>query len=319
MTLQEKINSIIEKSEPISVKFFELINECNLTQNDAANVLGLPYRTMLTIRSNRRRTAPTPAPTPAPAPAPSYENDRLTFGVEIECFSNLTPQGLHEAFLRNNIFSQNDYEHYNHVDSRNNYKIMRDGSVYDNSGRYGHEVVSPVLNDFETLQNVCKVINENGGRVNKRCGLHVHIGCSDLNFFQYQSVFVNYARLELAIDKFMAKSRRENNAFYAKSVRYHLDFILSAFCHADLTRGEFSERYFKVNPHSFTRHSTIEFRQHQGTTDFKKIKMWVSFCKKLVEFSKTNRLENDITEISEIPFLSDTEKTYFARRAEQLA
>ena len=78
------------------------------------------------------------------------------------------------------------------------------------------------------------------------------------------------------------------------------------------------DRYFKVNACSYSRHKTIEFRQHQGSTDFTKIKNWVNFCAKLVAWSKKNRLENEVTSIDEIPFLTKTEKNFFKSRAEVL-
>jgi hypothetical protein len=77
-------------------------------------------------------------------------------------------------------------------------------------------------------------------------------------------------------------------------------------------------RYFKVNAVSYSRHKTIEFRQHQGSTDFAKISNWVRFCAKLVEFSKRNKLQAPIASINDIPFLTATEKRFFNQRAEAL-
>lgn len=315
-TLNEKISAIVEKSAPISVKFFELVNECQLTQNDAANVLGLPYRQMLSIRRAQmsERAATHRAQRPAPQINPL---DLYTFGVEIECKTRLQHGELLTAFQNAEITSHDDYEHYNHNDSANSFKIMRDGSVNNIYGRntyYGNEVVSPVLKNFDTLQKVCKVLNETGAKVDIECGLHVHIGAAELTDYQYVSVFENYKYLQFAINKFMPQSRRDN--FYAKPLTANFAYCenkeqVKAKCR--------NSRYFVVNPLSYERHKTIEFRQHSGSTSFTKIKNWVNFCKKLVEFSKTNRLDRMISEISEIPFLSDSEKAYFERRAEQLA
>ena len=78
-------------------------------------------------------------------------------------------------------------------------------------------------------------------------------------------------------------------------------------------------RYYKVNPCSWSRHQTIEFRQHQGSTDFEKISNWVSFCAELVVWSRDNRLTRPVTSIDDIPFLKVAEKTYFKRRQRVLA
>ena len=81
------------------------------------------------------------------------------------------------------------------------------------------------------------------------------------------------------------------------------------------------ERILLIGYYGYTYpgHQTIEFRQHQGTTDFKKISMWAKFCIKLVEWSLNNRLECKINKIEDIPFLNKTEKAYFARRANELS
>ena len=86
----------------------------------------------------------------------------------------------------------------------------------------------------------------------------------------------------------------------------------------DVRRELDCDRYHKVNAESYERHKTVEFRQHQGSTDFDKIKNWVSFCIKLVEWSKNNRLEESVSTIDEIPFLNNTEKRFFKKRAEIL-
>lgn len=84
----------------------------------------------------------------------------------------------------------------------------------------------------------------------------------------------------------------------------------------DVMRGD---RYFKVNACSYTRHQTIEFRQHQGSTDFEKISNWVNFCAKLVAWSKKNVLSSEIDFIDDIPFLTKKEKSFFKSRAEVLS
>lgn len=325
-TLNEMIKEITDKSASVSVKFFELVNNCKLTSGDAANILGISYRRMLSIRRNNAAATHTaPAPTPTRPHVPTLE-ERLatyTFGVEIECKTILNHGDLLDAFRAANIISHDDFTNYNHENSAESYKIMRDGSVLNTCTRFGNEIVSPVLNNFDTLQKVCKVLNNEGGaKVDKQCGLHVHIGAADLSDAAYINVFFNYAKLEAAIDKFMPQSRRNNR--FCRSIR-GINFATATTKESVLQcfgRGEYrrdGRRYYRVNACAYHQHKTIEFRQHAGTTNFAKIKAWVTFCKKLVEFSKTTRIENDITEIAAIPFLTDSEKAFFARRAEQLA
>jgi hypothetical protein len=78
-----------------------------------------------------------------------------------------------------------------------------------------------------------------------------------------------------------------------------------------------NNRYYKINPISYLRHGTIEFRQHQGSTSYEKISKWIEFCVKLVDWSRENRLTDYVRTIDEIPFLNAAEKRYFKARKEQ--
>ena len=73
------------------------------------------------------------------------------------------------------------------------------------------------------------------------------------------------------------------------------------------------DRYYKVNACAYDRHRTIEFRQHQGSTDYEKISHWVKFLAALVEYSYKHDCPT-CTTIEEIPFISNEEKQYFTRR-----
>lgn len=241
------------------------------------------------------------------------KSSTYTFGVEIEC---LVPR--HAIVERANANGTPiRYEGYNHADNKSYFKFVSDASIH---GENPIECVSPVLSSrggFKKLENACKTLNEAGAVVNRSTGLHVHIGAEHLTEEQYVSVFANYRRLERVVDTFMANSRRADNSQWCKSV--------GGFRFEECaTRAEVLEmmgynRYFKVNPCSYDRHKTIEFRQHQGSTDFKKISMWVKFCAKLVEWSCKNRLDRNVYTIDEIPFLNQTEKNFFKGRAEQLS
>ena len=167
---------------------------------------------------------------------------------------------------------------------------------------------------FESLKACCKSLSEVGARVNTSCGLHVHIGAATLTDREYCNVFVNYMRLEDAICTFLAPSRRSNDTFYCKALRRHEDAILSARTKGGMLIALNHDRYHRVNAKAYTAHKTIEFRQHQGTTNFTKISNWVKFLGKLVEFSKTNRLTENINRIEDIPFLTESEKNYFIGR-----
>lgn len=235
----------------------------------------------------------------------------FTFGVEIEC---VMPRERFLAVAGMNGLHYN-FESYNHTDNREYFKFVTDGSLSRTNGREGDpiECVSPVLDGtragFDKLSLCCESLNAAGAYVNRSTGLHVHIGAENMSGDQYVNVFKNYRALQSIINTFMAPSRRDN--FYCAPLSEH-DF---SCCHSveDVCREMHNDRYHTVNPMSYGRHRTIEFRQHQGTTNFKKIKMWVTFVSKLVAYSMNNVIEN-CNSIDEIPFLNATEKSFFNRR-----
>lgn len=244
----------------------------------------------------------------------------ITFGVEMETF-NVNRTVMLERARVNRL--PVEYQSYNHTDGQKVFKFVADGSIRNAQGEQDSgciECVTPVLKGqrgFNALQKACTTLNEAGAKVNRTTGLHVHIGAAKLSTKAYVNVFVNYQMMEEVIDSFMAYSRRANNAFYSKSIRqYHYERCNNQ---QDIYNIMGGNRYHKVNPCSYSRHNTIEFRQHQGSTDFTKIKAWVNFCAKLVVWSRYNRLTEPINSIDEIPFLDDEERAYFNMRKGQLA
>ena len=249
----------------------------------------------------------------ADLPKPVSTRYLFTFGVEIECL--VPARVMRECAERNGMPFQ--YEGYNHEDNNHYYKFVSDSSI---RGENPVECVSPVLtgkDGMKSLETCCKALNEANAQVNRSTGLHVHIGAQKLSDRAYVNVFANYQMLERVIDTFMANSRRVNNNGYCRSLQGK-DF---SFCTSknDVYEVMDGDRYYKVNACSYMRHKTIEFRQHQGSTDFEKISNWVNFCAKLVAWSKKNRLESEVASIDEIPFLTAKEKSFFKMRAEALA
>ena len=239
----------------------------------------------------------------------SQSKTGFTFGVEIECLM-MRSRFIERA--RDNRM-QYEYQGYNHTDNRTFYKLVSDSSIH---GDNPIECVSPILegndNGFKSLKNCCKTLNEADAKVNRSTGLHVHIGASGMTDKWFLNIFKNYQKLESIIDTFMAPSRRRDNNTFCKSLQgYNFDYANTI---ADLQR-KLSSRYYKVNPMSINRHGTIEFRQHQGTTDFEKISNWVRFCAKLVQWSKENVLSGEVANIDAIPFITESEKAFFKSRA----
>ena len=301
-TLNESLNEIQNSKMSVAAKK-QACFKLGLTQGD---IYALEFRGFFATPKRERSTT---------------VRIKLTFGVEIEC---IVPRDAVIGKANENRLPVH-YEGYNHRDNRSYYKFVTDSSVVDNNGNNCYsgsdaiECVSPILDNnakgLASLENCCKTLNEAGAYVNRSCGLHVHVGIEKLNGEQIVNIYKNYQKLESLIDSFMAPSRRGTECQWACSLQ-RFDFS-NCYGQRDIERLVYT-RYCKVNPQAYSAHKTIEFRQHQGTTDYKKISMWVKFCTKLVAYSMHNVLAETVTSIENVPFLNAEEKSFFASRIARL-
>lgn len=227
------------------------------------------------------------------------------FGVEIEVIGISQQQALNA--LRS-VGINVAIEGYNHT-TRSNWKLVTDASV-----RNGFEVVSPVLQGTEGLEQVhtvAQALDDRGARVNASCGLHVHFDASGLTVDDVRNIVTRYAKYETKIDAFMPNSRRGDNNSYCKSISNLAPRLSRATTIQSLANLQ-SGRYFKVNLQSFLCHGTIEFRQHSGTVNPSKICNWIEFLDSFIESSKSQT-------VSAIPVASSSLKGVQKRLAEMLA
>lgn len=283
-SLNEKINDVMTSNMSSRMKQNELVK------------LGLqPHEVYMMLHTKAWQTS-------------GFDIAKLTFGIEIECYNFERADLISEAYSKGlNVRS----EGYNHDDNQHYYKIVRDGSLV---GENSQEVVSPILNGergLNSLKTLCSALDRVNAKVNRSCGLHVHIGAAAMTDEHYIRVFKNYQRLESVIDTFMAFSRRDNNSRWCHSLQ-GFDFS-TCRTKRDVARVLCYDRYHKVNAEAYSRHHTIEFRQHQGTTDYEKISNWVRFLTKLVDYSFKHEVTS-CNRIEDVPFLTDEEKQFFIRR-----
>jgi len=206
----------------------------------------------------------------------------LTFGTEIECMVPVLVSPSELAAKITEAGAECRQEMYNHNVSTG-WKIVPDGSLQAMSGYRGLELVSPILMDeagLEQIRIVSRVLLANGVRVNRTCGLHVHVGARGRQLPWFKNLLRLYAQFEPVIDSFLAASRRGTANTYCQPVRY-LPEMDRAQTLNDLMRAYGGNRYRKLNLQSFSRHGTVEYRQHQGTVEAEKIINWVTFCLKL--------------------------------------
>lgn len=211
------------------------------------------------------------------------------FGVELECY---LPEGMTHAQVaaelsrRANILC--NHEVYNHH-LRSHWKVVTDGSLQ--SFARGAEFVSPILlgeDGLSELARVCDALTEIGCTVNHQCGVHVHVGVRNASLDFFKSITKFYGIFEGVIDAMMPPSRRDSSNTYCRSMTsaspaaidrtLSLNELISI-----VTANARMPRYSKLNLSSFIRQKTVEFRQHQGTLDATKVRIWTVLCLRMVD------------------------------------
>lgn len=220
-------------------------------------------------------------------------DEKRTFGVEIEFLidgSEGARRVVREMRQRGLECYQEDY---NHV-TRTWWKVTTDASVDGPGFVHGLEMVSPPLAGLDgmiQLQLACEALQAAGAKINTTCGLHVHHHAEDFENTTFANLAMMYLRFENTLDSIMSRSRRGNDNQYCQSItqwagyreRYHgvkLEDAKDVDALVDFFDGD---RYYKLNFLSYRAHSTIEFRQHQGTVEFPKIANWVVLTQTMVQ------------------------------------
>lgn len=272
------------------------------------------------------------APFFAPQAETATATHSRTFGVEIECIlpRHYSYEMLASAIREAGVMCQ--AEMYSHS-TRSHWKIVRDGSVHGN----GAEIVSPPLSGeagLEALRTVCRVLTGVGCKVDKSCGLHVHVGCQGLQVEFFKTLVRLYRHYETAIDAFLSPSRRGNvNGFcqssrvdYAALVRAEtVQQVGVASGQTYFNQSRSSSRYRKLNLMSYPVYGTVEFRHHQGTVEARKAEMWVRFCLRMVETAVTTPLSTELdtyptlTSLAQLVGLTQVEHQYFEERSQHFA
>ncbi len=215
-----------------------------------------------------------------------------SFGVEAEFFG----LGRDDAVrLLNNagVNAQNDGYHH---EARDFWRVTSDSSVHGE----GNELVSPILNfkkepHFRTIKRVTDTLKENGGDIDRTCGVHVHHSAEGLTPLLLADAITTYSLFQGPIDRILPKSRRvfgaqrDRDAFNSPIQR--LDSINSQLRDPSMTERNMGgisgmTRHQVMNIHALAAHNTIEFRQHSGSLNPSKINNWVKFTKLFMTIGK---------------------------------
>ena len=214
-----------------------------------------------------------------PPESTTFEHNKFErfVGVEIE---NIGPR---------------DYNPHGKPDS---FYTSSDGSVCTSDEDYGgYEFISqPMCGDtlFSEIDKMGAWLRSQAFRINKTCGLHIHIDARDLYYKELKGIMLVTKAFESTIFS-MLPSRRYNSNWCKginmsvnsiKALQSDSHFIDSYYNHCDEypSLDKYNDaRYQGLNLHARVYLGTIEFRYHSGTNNPTKIKNWITMCQSIVE------------------------------------
>jgi hypothetical protein len=148
-----------------------------------------------------------------------------------------------------------------HKDLRRHVTVKTDGSIEAGEGRLGREIVvcGPRDRIAYLIANVCSIVTTYAaGRVNKSCGLHVHLDQRQVTKDVAIARFDRLVKAQELLFRLVAPSRLDNT--YCKPSRSF----------------DSQNRYHVINgKHAYQAHRTLEVRLHQGSLDAIKILAWI--------------------------------------------
>lgn len=229
-----------------------------------------------------------------------------TVGLEIEYHGGWADplNNIREAGVANGLPSL-----ANMVDEHGRYHTTfhSDRWIIGYDGTVDHEIKSHPLRDTSEVEHVMRGIKAGGGRVSRACGLHVHVGIGHLTVSQIKRLAKVFLRYENALDNLLPRSRRANQSQWCYSnLRHVLRFERSAWrrfgnetdlseVHAgidgaanvqELSRMMQSCRESKFNLYPYESKTTVEFRGHGGTLNYRKIDAWIALLVEMVRMAE---------------------------------
>lgn len=251
-----------------------------------------------------------------------------TFGFEAEFFG-IRPQVALNALAAVGISAR----YAGRLEQVSGWKLTTDGSVTSTgTGTSGLELVSPPLQGvagLELAHKAVEAIASAGGKVDKSCGLHVHVGMDGLVGSQLMKIVDLYASNWSNIKKLVANSRHSN--YFCKeltpSVRNRIEQVglrnaTTASTTSSLRRETSTiDRFYAVNLAAYSKHGTVEFRQHQGTLNGKKLNAWICLMLAMVEQATAGNTQGyaDVNAMLGAMNLDEATAGYLNNRVAQLA
>ena len=210
---------------------------------------------------------------------------KVTYGFEFE-ISNMSTEDIADAVDKHTELRVLDIG-YTHNECEV-WKSVQDGSC-------GSELVSKVLTRdiFTEINTALKAVKLEGAKINRNCGLHVHIGGNydngDVFIQNMDLLYINWYAMHSALNGLVSPSRINNRyteSLTESEVRDRVNnYGLTSWIADHHWRD--TERYVSLNILPMAKYPTVEFRLHQGTLNPAKAIAWASLCEAFIHLSNS--------------------------------
>lgn len=180
------------------------------------------------------------------------------------------------------------------------WSLIHDGSLRNN----GVELVSSVVSGNKALRAI-RDVSEFIGKYqkqadfSKRTSTHVHVDITDLSLHEFKNLVYLNMGLETMLMKLVSPHRRVNNFCLTTDKTYKVIVMLRDLFRdcdddmeyvfrnigAELRPSRF--KYAAINYCNICSLGTVEYRMHQGTSDYKELKRWVALLTSIKELAKS--------------------------------
>jgi hypothetical protein len=214
--------------------------------------------------------------------------EKRAFGVELEvCDTGVNKGTLSKVIRKTDKLHSVFVSGWNPTYETTKWHVKNDSSCGLEVASYKSKGIGDLLN----IAAVAEAIQEAGGVVNEKCGMHVHVDVSDFSPTQVATVIAFWIKIEKVIAN-MLPSHRVNNK-YCKFLTHYLSKKIKQFnsnssAFWQLVKPDLSGNYNKqrrvslnvwnyayANHFSLNTRKTLEFRMPEGTLDSKEIKNWL--------------------------------------------
>jgi Putative amidoligase enzyme len=183
--------------------------------------------------------------------------------------------------------------------------IVRDGSLIDT----GFEInTAPASGDkfVQEITEICNALKEQKGKIDDRCGLHVHVEARNFDYYDLRKLIFFYAKVEDSLFSIVRRGRRNSDYCHpcgerlVRDLERHrapkdnrkkvLENVYGREVNVSAVRRERRNpaRYAALNLHSVLYRGTVENRMHHGTIDRNTIVNWGLLWAAILDFVYNN-------------------------------